>query len=91
VAAARVPAAVVSGAGLRVRLIARHGVGFDAVDVPAMTAAGVLVTNTPDAVRRPVATAALTYVLALAQKLLIKDQLTRAGRWHERTDHMGMG
>lgn len=91
VAAARVPAAVVGGADLRVKLIARHGVGVDAVDVPAMSALGVLVTNTPDAVRRPVATAALTYVLALAQKLLIKDRLTRAGRWHERTDHMGMG
>ena len=91
VAAARVPAAAVSGADLRVRLIARHGVGYDAVDVPAMTAAGVLVTNTPDAVRRPVATAALTYVLALAQKLLVKDRLTRAGRWFERTDHMGTG
>jgi phosphoglycerate dehydrogenase-like enzyme len=91
VAAPRVPASVVSGSDLRVKLIARHGVGFDAVDLPAMSARGVLVTNTPDAVRRPVATAALTYVLALAQKLLIKDRLTRGGRWHERTDHMGMG
>lgn len=91
VGGARVPATAVGGADLRVRLVARHGVGFDAVDVPAMSARGVLVTNTPDAVRRPVATAALTYVLALAQKLLIKDRLTRAGRWHERTDHMGMG
>jgi D-3-phosphoglycerate dehydrogenase len=86
-----VPAAVVGRGDLRVRLIARHGVGFDAVDLAAMSAQGVIVTNTPDAVRRPVATAALTYVLALAQKLLAKDRLTRAGRWHERTDHMGMG
>jgi phosphoglycerate dehydrogenase-like enzyme len=91
VASARVPGAAVAAPDLRVKLIARHGVGFDAVDVPAMTARGVLVTNTPDAVRRPVATAALTLVLALAQKLLIKDRLTRDGRWSERTDHMGMG
>jgi D-3-phosphoglycerate dehydrogenase len=86
-----VPAAVVGRGDLRVRLIARHGVGFDAVDLAAMSAQGVVVTNTPDAVRRPVATAALTCVLALAQKLLVKDRLTRAGRWHERADHMGMG
>ncbi len=85
------PAAAVDRGDLRVRLIARHGVGFDAVDLAAMSAQGVIVTNTPDAVRRPVATAALTYVLALAQKLLVKDRLTRAGRWHERADHMGMG
>ncbi len=91
VASARVPAAVADAPDLRVRLIARHGVGFDAVDVPAMTARGILVTNTPDAVRRPVATSALAFVLALAHKLLIKDGLTRAGRWNERTAHMGTG
>jgi phosphoglycerate dehydrogenase-like enzyme len=51
----------------------------------------VVLTNTPLAVRRPVATAALTLMLALAQKLLIKDQLTREGRWIERNNHMGMG
>jgi D-3-phosphoglycerate dehydrogenase len=75
----------------RVKLIARHGVGYDSVDVPAMTARGVLVTNTPVAVRRPVATMAITFVLALAQKLMTKDRLTRTGRWNERNDHMGQG
>jgi D-3-phosphoglycerate dehydrogenase len=34
---------------------------------------------------------ALTLVLALAQKLLIKDSLTRSGRWNERVEHMGQG
>jgi phosphoglycerate dehydrogenase-like enzyme len=75
----------------RVKLIARHGVGYDSVDVAALSARGVLLTNTPDAVRRPVATMALTLVLALAQKLLIKDGLTRSGRWNERVEHMGQG
>ena len=37
------------------------------------------------------AVAAITFVLALAQKLRLKDQLTRTGRWNERLDHMGMG
>ncbi len=87
----KVTAATVAGPDLRVRIIARHGVGYDSVDVGAMTRAGILVTNTPNAVRRPVATMAVTFILALAQKLLIKDRLTRAGRWHERTDHMGQG
>ena len=40
---------------------------------------------------RPVATIALTFILALAGKLMLKDRLTRTGRWHERMDHMGMG
>jgi phosphoglycerate dehydrogenase-like enzyme len=87
----RVPRTAVAHEDVRVRVIARHGVGFDSVDVAAMTGAGVLVTNTPVAIRRPVATMALTFVLALAQKLFTKHRLTRAGRWHERNDHMGMG
>ena len=40
---------------------------------------------------RPVATIALTFVLALAGRLFLKDRLTRTGRWHERMDNMGMG
>jgi len=91
IAGATVPASAVADPMIRVKLIARHGVGFDAVDVAAMTAHGVLVTNTPVAVRRPVATAALTLLLALAHKLLAKDRLTRGGRWVERTSHMGIG
>lgn len=75
----------------RARIVARHGVGYDSVDVDALTSRGVLLTNTPVAVRRPVATMAMTFVLALAQKLLVKDRLTRQGRWNERNDHMGQG
>jgi phosphoglycerate dehydrogenase-like enzyme len=87
----RVPAAAVAGKDLRLKLISRHGVGYDSVDVAAMSAAGVLVCNTPNAVPRPVATMALTFVLALAQKLFAKDRMTRAGRWNDRVEHMGMG
>jgi phosphoglycerate dehydrogenase-like enzyme len=61
------------------------------VDVAAMTKAGVLVANTPNAVPRPVATIALTFILALAHRLLAKDRITREGRWPERLEHMGTG
>src|SRR5438876_12396327 len=88
---ARVPAAAVARPDCRLRVVARHGVGYDSVDVAAMTRAGVLVTNTPSSMPRPVATTALTFVLALAGKLFLKDKLTRSGRWDERMDHMGMG
>ncbi len=87
----RVPAAAVSRADCRMRVVARHGVGYDSVDVAAMTKAGVLVTNTPTSMPRPVATIALTFILALAGRLMLKDRLTRTGRWRERMDHMGMG
>ena len=87
----RVPATAVARGDRRLRVVARHGVGFDSVDVKAMTSAGVLVTNTPSSMPRPVATIALTFMLALAGKLMLKDRLTRTGRWHERMDNMGSG
>ncbi|HEY6510503.1 MAG TPA: NAD(P)-dependent oxidoreductase [Burkholderiaceae bacterium] len=87
----RVGAASVARADCRVRIVSRHGVGYDSVDVRALAAKDIIVTNTPVAVRRPVAVAALTFIFALAGKLVEKDRLTRAGRWHERTSHMGLG
>jgi D-3-phosphoglycerate dehydrogenase len=87
----KVTAASVAGADLRLKLISRHGVGYDAIDIPAMTKAGVLVSNTPDAVRRPVATISILLILALSHRLYTKDRLTREGRWNERVEHMGTG
>ena len=84
-------ASVARAAESRLKVIARHGVGYDSVDVPAMTEAGVIVTNTPFAIRRPVATIAMTFILALAGHLFAKDRLTRAGRWDDRTGYMGTG
>lgn len=86
-AAASIPA---SG---RLGLVARFGVGYDNVDVPACAASGIGVAITPDGVRRPVAVAVITFVLALSQKLLVKDRLCRRGPegWAERAAHMGQG
>jgi D-3-phosphoglycerate dehydrogenase len=87
----KVPAAVVSGPDKRITIVARMGVGYDSVDVKACTENGVIVTNTPDGVRRPVATAILALILAVSHKLATKDALTRTGRWSETTNHMGVG
>jgi phosphoglycerate dehydrogenase-like enzyme len=76
---------------LRLRLLAGFGAGYDTRDVKALTDAGVLLTNNPNAVRRPMATTQLTFVLALAHKLLIKDRMTREGRWSEQRSHYGTG
>lgn len=89
--APRVSRASFGNGNVRTRILARHGVGYDSVDVPACTEHGVVLTNQPDGVRRPVAVAALTFIMALSQHLFTKDRLTRAGRWNERTDFMGMG
>ena len=81
----------VSGPNRKLKLIARFGVGYDTVDVPACTENGVILAITPDGVRRAVATSALTFLLVLAQRVMIKDRLTREGRWAERMNHFGTG
>jgi len=75
----------------RLTLVARFGVGYDTVDLAACTRNNVMLTITPAGVRRPVAVSALTLLLALSHNLLAKDRLTRAGRWHEKLDYMGVG
>ncbi len=75
----------------QLRIVARFGVGYDSVDVEACTRNGTLLTITPNAVRRPVAVSALTFLLSLSHKLLIKDRLTRSGNWNQRLAHMGQG
>ncbi|MCZ6794833.1 MAG: NAD(P)-dependent oxidoreductase [Planctomycetota bacterium] len=75
----------------RLVLVARFGVGYDNVDVEALTGSDVLLTITPEGVRRPVASAVMTFLLALSHRLLTKDRLIRTGRWAERLLHMGTG
>ena len=87
----RTTAATLAGPNRRLKIIARLGVGYDNVDVPACTANGVILAITPDGVRRPVATSILTFILALSHKLFLKDRITRAGRWSETKFHMGEG
>lgn len=75
----------------RLAVIARWGVGYDVIDVPACTQANVLLTITTGTVNRPVAEAILTFFLALAKKLPQKDRMTRTGRWDQKAEASGLG
>ena len=73
--------------------VARMGVGFDTVDVAACTGRDVVVTTTPGAVRRPMAVATMTLLLASATRLFAKDRITREGPegWARKIDENGVG
>ncbi len=75
----------------RPALLARFGVGYDAVDLEACTANDVAATITPDGARRPVATAALTMLLATLHNLVQKHDIAKRPDWDERVDWMGTG
>lgn len=87
----RLSGASVARGDCRLKVHARHGVGFDNVDLPAATSKGIAVTNTPVAVRRPVAVATLTLIFALAGRLFRKHELVQQNRWNDRVDYMGQG
>jgi D-3-phosphoglycerate dehydrogenase len=65
----------------RLRVISRTGVGYDAVDVPAATARGVIVTTTPGVNRHAVADWALALILCCARKVPENLAEVRRGAW----------
>ena len=67
----------------RLAIVARWGVGYDRIDVPALTQADVLLSITPKGVRVPVAEAILTFAFALSKKMFRLDRMTRAGKWRD--------
>jgi phosphoglycerate dehydrogenase-like enzyme len=75
----------------RLSVVARIGVGTDNVVVSECTSRGIAVTITPDGVRRPMATSAMAFILALSHRLLIKDRLVREGKWSNSPGAMGIG
>jgi phosphoglycerate dehydrogenase-like enzyme len=75
----------------RLRLIARFGMGLDAIDLDACTERGVLVTVSPDAVSGAVPAGAMALILSLAHRIPEKDRLVRENRWEDAFDHVGLG
>ena len=65
---AKFPADAIRGAK-DLRIIAKHGVGYDNIDVKAATECGIIVTNTPTANSQSVAEHALTLLLAVARRV----------------------
>ncbi len=63
------------------RVIARAGVGYDRVDVPAATSRNVAVTITPTANHEGVAEQAFALIFAFAKGVVVNDARTRAGQW----------
>jgi phosphoglycerate dehydrogenase-like enzyme len=72
-------------------IISRFGVGYDNIDLDECTRAGVALTITPDASKKPVATAALTLVLATMHRLGAKQQLAKVNGWDRRIEGLGQG
>lgn len=65
----------------KVRAIARMGVGFDAIDIPAATELGVVVTITPGTLEESVAEHTIALMLGVYRDLVRRDRHVRQGTW----------
>ncbi len=79
----------VIAAAPRLKVVGRAGIGVDNVDIPAATAAGVVVMNTPFGNSITTAEHAIALIFALARELPAADGSTQAGRW-EKNRFMGV-
>ncbi len=71
------------------KVIGRAGIGVDNVDIPAATARGIIVMNTPFGNSITTAEHAISLMLALARQIPEADASTRAGKW-EKNKFMGV-
>ncbi len=69
------------------KVIGRHGVGVDNIDVRAATEKRIMVVNTPNANATSVAEHTLTAIGALAKRAVVYDRATREGRWEIRNSY----
>jgi D-3-phosphoglycerate dehydrogenase len=76
-------------AAKNLKVIGRAGIGVDNVDIPAATAAGVIVMNTPFGNSITTAEHAISLMLALARELPAANASTQAGKW-EKNRFMGV-
>jgi D-3-phosphoglycerate dehydrogenase len=67
----------------RLRVLGRHGVGLDNVDLPAATRLGIPVVHAPGSNSDAVAEHAIMLMLAAAKKTIQIDRMTRKGEWSE--------
>jgi glyoxylate/hydroxypyruvate/2-ketogluconate reductase len=63
------------------KICANMAVGFNNFDVPAMTAAGVLATNTPDVLTETTADFGFALLMAAARRVTESEHYLRAGQW----------
>ena len=77
----RVDGEVMDAAGEQLKVISNHAVGFDNIDVPAATARGIPVGNTPDVLTDATADFAFALLMAVARRIPEGERYVHAGKW----------
>jgi glyoxylate reductase len=77
----RVDGEVMDAAGEQLKVISNHAVGFDNIDVPAATARGIPVGNTPDVLTDATADFAFALLMAVARRIPEAERYVHDGKW----------
>ncbi len=83
--------AALMDAAPRLKVVSNYAVGFNNIDIPAATARGIAVGNTPGVLTDATADLAFCLLIAAARNLVSGHQYTLSGRWHtwEPMGHLG--
>jgi len=65
----------------RLKIVANMAVGYNNFDVPAMTAAGVIGSNTPDVLTETTADFGFALLMATARRITEGEHYLRSGQW----------
>jgi glyoxylate reductase len=65
----------------KLKILANYAVGYNNIDLEAVKARGIVVTNTPDVLTEATADLSWALILATARRLMEGDRLVRSGRW----------
>lgn len=77
-------------AGKNLKIIARHGAGYNNVDLKAADELGIPVTNTPDATTESVAEYTLGGILMEAKRMAEHKDVLKQGDFYYKNSHKGM-
>ncbi|MFM1651734.1 2-hydroxyacid dehydrogenase [Brevibacillus sp. B_LB10_24] len=67
----------------RLRIVSNIAVGYDNLDLPALTARGILATNTPDVLTETTADLTFALLMAAARRIPEADRFVKDGQWNE--------
>lgn len=74
----------------KLKVVGRHGVGVDNIDLAAAAELGIVVVNTPGAMTESVAEQCLGLMLALSKRIVQADKAARRGYWRARYEYTGV-
>ncbi|WP_267396865.1 MULTISPECIES: D-glycerate dehydrogenase [unclassified Sphingomonas] len=77
-----IDAALIAGAGDRLKLIANYGAGVNHIALKAARARGIIVTNTPGVLAQDTADMAMALIVSVPRRLAEGEKLVRSGEWH---------